>query len=278
MVERKYIDNIDNNNSIIDEEISEAPKSTSRARQKKEKIVTDKYAGIKWQKEPPIGGMKKRLLSGVPGISAAVTTENPIDIFELMITLCKKCPYSELFWSVFYRIWTEYGEILRISPYSVRMRENTKQNSSEYGHFLRDVTDELLEIIVEQTNLNFQQNLVGSYKPSRIIRYLESKHARQFSQNDICLYLLYRGVFHKPIYHVNYTNDKIYKIPGFRKFISQNKLVFIEKYIHFVDISESGESYNRSSKIPPIHKYIVERWQSFLTLGSDISIDKTLHL
>ena len=27
--------------------------------------------------------------------------------------------------------------ILRISPYSVRMRENTDQNNSEYGHFLR---------------------------------------------------------------------------------------------------------------------------------------------
>ena len=130
LVESKYVDNIDNNNSIIDEEISEAPKSTSRARQKKEKIVINKYAGIKWQKEPPIGGMKKSLFSGVPGISAAVTTENPIDIFELMITLCEKCPYSGLFWSVFYRIWTEYGEILRISPYSVRIRENTKQNSS----------------------------------------------------------------------------------------------------------------------------------------------------
>ena len=51
-------------------------------------------------------------------------------------SLREKCPYSELFWSVFSRILTEYGEIL-ISPYSVRIRENTDQNNSEYGHFLR---------------------------------------------------------------------------------------------------------------------------------------------
>ena len=44
--------------------------------------------------------------------------------------------YSELFWSVFYRSRTEYGEI-SISPYSVRMRENTDQNNSEYWRFLR---------------------------------------------------------------------------------------------------------------------------------------------
>ena len=55
------------------------------------------------------------------------------------ITLREKCPYSELFWSAFSHIWTEYGEILRISPYSARMRENTDQNHSEYGHFLRSV-------------------------------------------------------------------------------------------------------------------------------------------
>ena len=53
------------------------------------------------------------------------------------MSLCEKCPISELFWFVFPRIWTEYGEILRISSYSVRMRENADQNDSEY--FLRSV-------------------------------------------------------------------------------------------------------------------------------------------
>ena len=47
-------------------------------------------------------------------------------------------PYSEFFWSVFSRIWTEYGEILPISPYSVRKRDNADQKNSEYGHFLRN--------------------------------------------------------------------------------------------------------------------------------------------
>ena len=39
--------------------------------------------------------------------------------------------------SVFSSIWTEYGEVLRIYPYSVRMPENTYQTNSEYGHFSR---------------------------------------------------------------------------------------------------------------------------------------------
>ena len=34
-------------------------------------------------------------------------------------------------------IYTEYGEILHMSPYAVRMEENKDQNNSEYGRFLR---------------------------------------------------------------------------------------------------------------------------------------------
>ena len=52
----------------------------------------------------------------------------------MFLALRKKCPYSELFWLVF----PAFGDT-NISPYSVRMRENTDQNKSEYGHFLRSV-------------------------------------------------------------------------------------------------------------------------------------------
>ena len=49
-------------------------------------------------------------------------------------TLREKYLYSELFWSTFSRIWTEYGEIRGIS---VQIRGHADQNNSEYGHVLR---------------------------------------------------------------------------------------------------------------------------------------------
>ena len=51
------------------------------------------------------------------------------------LALREKCPYLEFFLSVFSRIRTEYGEILYISSYSVRIWENKDQKNSEYGHF-----------------------------------------------------------------------------------------------------------------------------------------------
>ena len=61
-----------------------------------------------------------------------------ISLFQ--ITLREKCPYSRFFWSVFSCLRTEYGEMRSFSPYSVRIRENTDQKNSEYGHFSRSVS------------------------------------------------------------------------------------------------------------------------------------------
>ena len=54
-------------------------------------------------------------------------------MFPLYRALCgstplrEKCPYSKFFWSIFSSIRTEYGEILRISPYSIQILEDTDQ-------------------------------------------------------------------------------------------------------------------------------------------------------
>ena len=57
------------------------------------------------------------------------TKQNKIET----LTLREKSPYSEFFWSVFFRIRTKYGEFRSLSPYLVLMQENTDQKNAEYG-------------------------------------------------------------------------------------------------------------------------------------------------
>ena len=73
--------------------------------------------------------------------------------FLIYISLRKKCPYSEFFWSVFSRIWAEYGEIRSVSPYSVRMWENADQNNSKYGHFSGSVSHDKRCFFVQFTSI-----------------------------------------------------------------------------------------------------------------------------
>ena len=73
----------------------------------------------------------------------------------------QKCTYSELFWTAFFRIRTEYGEIRSISPHLVRIRENVDQNNSEYRHFSRSVNNERLGKKVAKLTLKFYIRLLN---------------------------------------------------------------------------------------------------------------------
>ena len=81
----------------------------------------------------------EELVKGEVTFSCVEWTDNDNMIILCSVALRGKCPYSELFWFAFSSIRTEYGEILRISPNPVRMRENAGQNNSKYRHFLRSV-------------------------------------------------------------------------------------------------------------------------------------------
>ena len=98
---------------------------------------------------------------------------NVLKFFDL--TLHQKCRYSELFWSVFSRIWTEYGEILRTSPYSFRMRENIDQsNSKSFAKFTRKhmchelsfSTKKLQVALVAASGINFYIKVRASVESS----------------------------------------------------------------------------------------------------------------
>ena len=62
----------------------------------------------------------------------------------------------DFFWSVFSRIRTEYGEVLRISPYSVRMRENAN-HTRKYQN-----TDTFYAVIsINRAGLDKLENKIG---------------------------------------------------------------------------------------------------------------------
>ena len=78
----------------------------------------------------------------------------------------EKCACSELFWFDFSHIWAEYREIFRISPYSIRMRENTDQKNSEYSHFCAVCNFKVMPLF--EKYLKFLPNEIFSF--SRLVK------------------------------------------------------------------------------------------------------------
>ena len=95
-------------------------------------------------------------------------------------SLCKNCPYSELFSSIFSHTRTEYGEIWSISLYLVQIQKNADQNNSEYGHFLR--RDSLLHI--GRIKTKFTEQRIGHSS----IKYQNLKHLFCEDDNTISLF------------------------------------------------------------------------------------------
>ena len=106
-------------------------------------------------------------------------------------TLREKCPFLELFWSLFSRIRFEYKVILRISSYSVQMRENTDQENSEYEHFLRSDTYRRTNTsIVKKCDISRKIcNFTIKKKSYLIIFYSEIEH-KVPTIDVICLLML----------------------------------------------------------------------------------------
>ena len=113
------------------------------------------------------------------------------------------------------------------------------------------------------------------------MRHLIKSNGGLCNSIDIRLYialLLYRAIIHKAISYMYYTQDRLFETPRFKRILPQKRLLLIEKYVHFVDIAELGNTYCRYAKIEPIHSYLVERWQSLLALECEVSVDETLLL
>ena len=49
----------------------------------------------------------------------------------------KSVQIQSFFWSVFSRVWTEYIDLFRKSPYSVRIRENMNHKNPVFKQFSR---------------------------------------------------------------------------------------------------------------------------------------------
>ena len=89
---------------------------------------------------------------------------------------------------------------------------------------------------------------------------------------------LYRGVVWKSTFSHYYTTNAIFSTPMVSKVLSYNRLVLIERYIHFVDNNSLGERYKKTAKIAPLHDYLSEKFSVMYTPERDISIDESLLL
>ena len=115
--------------------------------------------------------------------------QNPPEAILLIQSLREKCSNTKFFWSVFSSIRTEYGERRSISPYSHRLRENTDQKNSVFGHFSRSVVSfiSLMKVVIKsRKSPNVLWPMPGTF--SYILQQIHCfRKARIFASNNFSL-------------------------------------------------------------------------------------------
>ncbi|XP_065642425.1 piggyBac transposable element-derived protein 4-like [Hydra vulgaris] len=100
------------------------------------------------------------------------------------------------------------------------------------------VTDDLVDLIVEQSNLFAVQ-----YRKNNIIK--DRSRVQKWIplvRNDIRLYIafiLYRGILWKPTHAMYFSTNPLFDTPLIRKVLSFDRFCLIEKFLHIVDNNES---------------------------------------
>ena len=115
-------------------------------------------------------------------ILLSICTFNFLRLIHVLkkLTLREKCPYLEIFSSVFSSIRTEYRAIRSNSPYSDRMRENMDQKNSEtdtfhavwnlcsWKYLLENYqVRQFVKIMISSTLLTYVHNLLRSELSSK---------------------------------------------------------------------------------------------------------------
>ena len=109
----------------------------------------------------------------------------------------KSIQIRSFFWSVFSCVWTENGYLLHISPYSVRIQENTDQKKLHIWTFFGVVSEKLRENLTQFHCMKsirirsysgphfpvFGLN-TGKYGPEKT-PYLRTFHAVWFLKNKV---------------------------------------------------------------------------------------------
>lgn len=178
-------------------------------------------------------------------------------------------------------VWTRQKLPFPIFPFTgnagIQVNINDKEDPLEYFELF--VTDELVDLIVKQTNLYAKQYLdsVGTLKPRSRFRKWKETDANEI--RILFAFLMYQGVVWKPDTQLYYTRNKLFETPGIKNIISLSRLVLLKKFMHFVDNTTLDPSVPaKLTKIKPVLDYVVDRFSKVYRPARDICVDESLML
>lgn len=140
-------------------------------------------------------------------------------------------------------------------------------NAIEY--FLNYFDNNVVDIIVEETNRYYEQNPVGERQ--KMIEWTN------VSRNEIYTFLaitMLMGNVRKSQISDYWCTNPLISTPIFSQYFSRNRYKDVLRFLHFCDNNNSSE--DRSNKIKEIFSALKQKWSTSFSPGRNLCIDESL--
>jgi len=116
--------------------------------------------------------------------------------------------------------------------------ENAADVMSYFDHY---TPPELIEIVVDQTNLYVQQQIAKMPRP--VTKHARSEEWKRVTVIELKKFLgliFVTGIVRKPKLELYWSTRKIFQTPVFQQTMSRNRFQLIQRYLHFNDNNAAG--------------------------------------
>ena len=153
--------------------------------------------------------------------------------------------------------------------------ENEADVMSYLDHY---IAPELIEIVVDQTNLYAQQQI--EKKPRPVTKYARSGEWKPVTviemKKKILGLIFLTGIVPKPKLEMYWSTREIFRTPVFSKTMSRNRFQLIQRYLPFNDNNAAGTNRDRLYKILTILDIVVNIFRTNYISDREISLDECM--
>ena len=140
------------------------------------------------------------------------------------------------------------------------------------------MNDEILEHLVEQTNLYAEQSIDSQTAKNEQLPHSRSKAWKPVNISEMKKFLglmFLTGIVRKPTLEDYWSTDSMIETPIFGKVMSRNRFEGILSYLHFSDNEKRAPTCDdRLYKVRPILDHFIGKFQEMYNPHENISIDE----
>ena len=136
------------------------------------------------------------------------------------------------------------------------------------------VTDEIMELIVEQTNL-YARQIINNQTVTRKSRLNDWVPTSIEEMKNFLGLVIAMGLNHKPSIKNYWSKDPLYAQNFFPRVMSRDRFLLLLRFIHFNN-NDTQNISDKLYKIRPLITYFAERFKSVYNPGEILVIDESL--